>query len=215
MRVVDLLGIRFGRLVVLERAANNSQGQARWRCACDCGGEIVTNRASLQRGRTKSCGCLSRETTGDRSRTHGMRASREYESWAAMLARCTNPRNPNWPSYGGRGISVCDRWRSFDEFLADMGPRPEGMTLDRFPDTNGNYEPTNCRWATRSMQNSNRRPFMRAMTKASVAEAVSLIRSGQTRKAVAAHFGVKSETLSRCIDVCGYGETKARKRTAA
>lgn len=97
---------------------------------------------------------------GEWSVTHGHTRGKEfsptYSSWTAMIARCTRPSQPGYKNYGGRGITVCQRWRAFDNFLADMGERPDGMTLDRFPDNNGNYEPGNCRWATKSAQNMNK-----------------------------------------------------------
>ncbi len=94
---------------------------------------------------------------GDASRTHGMHGTRTYRSWASMIQRCTNKNNQRWASYGGAGIKVCERWNSFENFLADMGERPEGKTLDRYPDRHGNYEPENCRWATATEQQNNMR----------------------------------------------------------
>lgn len=97
--------------------------------------------------------------TGRSPEFHGMSASRTYGKWSSMVSRCTNPNDPRWEDYGGRGITVCLRWRhSFLYFLADMGEAPEGLTLDRFPNNDGNYEPGNCRWATPSEQVANRRP---------------------------------------------------------
>lgn len=95
---------------------------------------------------------------------HGLRETPTYRSWTSMISRCGNPNNVSWAHYGGRGITICDAWRTFLGFLADMGERPEGKTLDRI-NNDGNYEPGNCRWATASEQSRNRRPFLRALCK--------------------------------------------------
>jgi hypothetical protein len=160
--VQGLTGRRFGRLLIIERAADkirsNGRIRARWRCICDCGSEYFTIGESLTGARTASCGCLRRERLGAARRTHGCSKAVEYHSWLGMVARCENPSNRKWPDYGGRGITVCERWRSdFTAFLSDIGmkPTPE-HTLDRI-DVNGNYEPSNCRWATPLQQSQNRR----------------------------------------------------------
>jgi hypothetical protein len=164
MRLIDLTGETFGRLLVLKRLGTES-GHNKWRCRCECGQTIEAIGCNLRSGHTKSCGCWNLEVLRTRSVTHGHARkgarSRTYESWAAMIARCTNPNYPDWQHYGGRGVSVCERWKQFEHFLDDMGERPPNKTIDRWPDKDGSYEPDNCRWATSSEQNRNRRPFKR------------------------------------------------------
>lgn len=144
----DLTGQRFGRLV-----AQRPERHGRYRCRCDCGGELIVSRGALATGATKSCGCLRRELAAARRTTHGQTYSPTWWSWAGMHARCRNSKRKN---YGGRGITVCERWRSFQNFFDDMGERPPGMTLDR-KDNDKGYEPSNCRWATPLEQAANQR----------------------------------------------------------
>ena len=161
MRAIELTGKTFGRLRVLERIPSVRKGgrlRVHWRCVCECGTVIVTTSQNLRASHTRSCGCLHIQHAQQLNLSHGQSSSSEYRIWAHMLQRCTNPNNKNYSFYGGRGITVCARWHDFALFYEDMGPRPsQKHSLDRFPDLNGNYCPTNCRWATSREQMVNMR----------------------------------------------------------
>jgi hypothetical protein len=157
----DLVGKRYERLTVI-RESGRYRKQVLWECRCDCGAVIHTTSNHLNRGNTKSCGCLKRELLGNRRRTHGLCRSPEYVSWCAMKHRCNNPENQDWEHYGGRGIKVCKRWeKSFRSFLADMGPQPPGQNTIERVNSDKDYKPSNCRWASQKEQTRNKRTTKR------------------------------------------------------
>ncbi|ULT55402.1 AP2 domain-containing protein [Neobacillus drentensis] len=161
---IDLTGQRFGRLTVIRFSHTDKRYKVYWDCQCDCGNEKTIVSFNLTSGKTQSCGCLHKEVAAERLLKHGNdrigKRTREYEIWVHMISRCENINDKSFPDYGGRNIKVCDNWRtSFEKFLEDMGERPtDKHSIDRI-DVNGNYEPSNCRWATKEVQSRNTRVY--------------------------------------------------------
>lgn len=148
MKRIDIIGQRFGKLVVIASAEKSKWHQLKWSCKCDCGNEKKVFGNDLKRGRTLSCGCANK---------HGMSNTRLYKSWQQMLDRCLNPNNKRYKDYGGRGITICDRWMKFENFHEDMGDRSsKNHSIDRINNEDG-YSLENCKWSTRSQQQRNRR----------------------------------------------------------
>lgn len=199
---LDLTGQQFGFLVALDRATHPKYSGVHWRCRCICGAEVLVPPCRLLRDR-KSCGCKTSELQSKGKRTHGCgkvgSRTPEYMIWCTMRRRCNNPRNKKYPDYGGRGITICPRWDSFENFLADLGARPSPEhSLDR-RDNDGPYDPKNCRWATLKEQASNKRSN-RILTHNGLS---------QTLTQWAKEVGIKPHALMHRLDRFGWSVERA------
>lgn len=157
MKTLHIQGQRFGRLVATAPTGERQHRAVVWLALCDCGAQVRVQASRLVSGETRSCGCLRRDVAklaGERARTHGLSRTSTYNIWWSMRDRCENPARKDYLRYGGAGVTVCERWGKFANFLADMGERPHGMTLDRIDGSKG-YCKENCRWATVKEQNRN------------------------------------------------------------
>ena len=198
--LASLVGQRFGRLTVVRQSDVPRRLWKRyWVCRCDCGGESTVATDSLRSGNTGSCGCMRREIAARMKTRHGHARRRglsgTYVSWYAMKDRCLNPNHSSYANYGGRGVRVCERWLAFEGFLADMGERPSGTSIDRL-DSNGGYKPGNCRWADAKTQGRNRRTVK--LSAAIASEIRALLAMGTDGPTLAARFNV-SVSLVRAI----------------
>ena len=159
-KLIDLTGKTFGRLTVLHISRRDGRGTIHWALICSCGNKTEAIAGDLKTGKTKSCGCLRHEVVKELHKKHGHKAggktSRVYTAWRNMHDRCYNPKDVGYSNYGGRGITVCDRWHDFQNFLADMGEPEPGLSLDRADNSKGYYK-DNCRWATKTEQTRNQR----------------------------------------------------------
>lgn len=198
-RLKNEIGNVYGRLTVISEGSRSKHGSINWNCICECGNTVSVRGDMLRNGNTKSCKCLNNEIAANKLTTHGMSRTSTYRSFYNMLHRCYRESHKNYDSYGGRGITVCDRWvNSFENFLEDMGEKPNGMTLDRI-DNDKSYSPDNCRWANSKDQSRN------------TSRNVNLSLNGKTQCRVdwEIDLGISSNTIKSRIERLGWSVTKA------
>jgi len=193
MALIDRTNQKYNLLTVTSRAPNTKGGSARWHCSCSCGGVTIVRGDSLQDGSTKSCGCLMDRTT------HGMTGTKLYKVWSSMRERTSSSTHKSYHRYGGRGISICNEWRDFIPFQtwAASSGYADKLTIDRI-NNDGNYEPTNCRWATRAEQGQN--TSTTKLTEDDIPVIRVMVNDGWTRKKVAELFSVTDMTIGRIVN---------------
>ncbi len=197
-KTTNLTGKNFERLTVIKK--DNSKERIYWICNCNCGTQNVSIRSNrLKSGLTKSCGCYQKEEVSKSNTKHGMSETKEYNTWENIISRCINSNNNQYKYYGGRGITICNRWKdSFENFYEDMGPRPgPEYSIDRI-DNNGNYESSNCRWTTHKEQMRNtRKNVINNMEEAN--QLRNLYKEGISRENLAIRFGCSYATVTDII----------------
>lgn len=192
-KFIDLTGQRFGRWLVIKRVGTNNHGSPTWKARCDCGIVKIINGMALRQGASKSCGCYNkdvhREVCLKRNTTHGLVHSKAYHTWVNMRQRCENPKATAYKKYGAKGITVCERWKTFENFYADIGEPPSPLHTIERKDPKGEYAPGNCRWATQKEQQNNRSNNHR------------ITHGGETKtlNQWAAHIGINRSSLTRRI----------------
>lgn len=195
---LELLGMKFNRLTVIDQVRLENQQQRHWLCRCDCGTEKVVGAKELTKGSIKSCGCYNTEVrsilTTKRNTTHGQAKTPLYNLWRGIRNRCELKTHKRYADYGGRGISVCDRWHDFLKFKEDMGEKPKGLSLERI-DNDGDYTPENCKWGTVLEQNHNKRNNV--MCRLSTSEICCLAEASKL-------LHIDSSTLSKYLNEYGH-----------
>lgn len=202
-KFIDLSGHRFGRWTVVSRAHDYIRGVPQWLCRCACGGTGVVRSNILRSGQSQSCGCYmrerSRQTLIERTQTHGMTKTPTHRIWCLMRQRCNDVNFPGYAKYGAKGIRVCERWNSFENFLADMGEKPSPRhSIDRM-NPRGNYEPGNCTWATAKQQQNNRTNNRRITFRG---ETLTLMQWAE-------RLGIRRERIAARIDRLGWSVERA------
>lgn len=187
MKLVDRTGQRYGKLVVIEQAGRDKLKKVLWKCKCDCGKEVIVVSGSLTTGNSTSCGCGIIK--------HGGTGKGSYNTWRAMIRRCTNPQDKDYPRYGGKGVTVCSEWLDYSRFAKDMGEPIGDETLDRI-NVYGNYEPSNCRWAGVKTQNRNMR-----VRKNSITGVIGVIRTGSGRFMAKIGVGKRAYYSKVCLTI--------------
>lgn len=191
--ITPAIGLRFGKLTVVERV------RGFWRCLCDCGATRLVSSTNLKNGNYKSCGCERRARAATLNYQHGLSKTGTWNAWQAMIKRCNISTTLDHEYYGGRGITVCERWRRFENFLLDMGQRPDGMTIERI-DVNGNYEPSNCKWIPSNQQSDNTRRSFRITIDGAVRPLAVVCRErGLNRRRVYQRIAVLGWEVERAI----------------